>query len=233
MQDWSTCDRGCGGGTQTQHRVCVEPIGSGAPCSGNALITRPCNEQPCASPEIKNSEEVKENQVIEYKFSPVMQLRIQQLSSRPQRFEKCIIKETDVEIVRDDVTQFHAYPKVPGRAVLNNRTFSVFQTANNYETIIYSAQLKNIIIVKSRVDPEICFQVNDTSTTRHIILCGLSTASDDLTEIKAEWEKQILFFKNNCFHELGKVVVDPILEMRKQNNRKKQNAEMEAELWIN
>lgn len=61
MQDWSTCDRACGGGTQTQHRVCIEPIGSGAPCNGNAMITRPCNEQPCAATEIKDTTEVKEN----------------------------------------------------------------------------------------------------------------------------------------------------------------------------
>lgn len=45
---------------------------------------------------------------------------------RPQRFETCIIKEGDLEIVRDDLGNFEHPPRVPCRAVLNNMTFTIF-----------------------------------------------------------------------------------------------------------
>jgi len=57
LQDWSTCTLACGGGTQTLHRVCIEPtVPEGLPCIGEPILTKACNEDPCPH-DVSESEE--------------------------------------------------------------------------------------------------------------------------------------------------------------------------------
>ena len=37
----------CGGGQQTRHRECVEPLYRGEACQGPATESRYCNQDPC------------------------------------------------------------------------------------------------------------------------------------------------------------------------------------------
>jgi hypothetical protein len=53
-------------------------------------------------------------------------VKMERVSYRPQRFETCIVKEGDLEIVRDDLGNFVRPIRIPARAVLNNMTFTVF-----------------------------------------------------------------------------------------------------------
>jgi hypothetical protein len=39
---------------------------------------------------------------------------------RPMREERCIIKEGDLDVIRDDLADFHVKPRLPARVVLNN-----------------------------------------------------------------------------------------------------------------
>lgn len=48
------------------------------------------------------------------------------ISKRPTRYETCIVKEGDLDLVRDDLIQFKRKPRVPVRVVLNNMTLTVF-----------------------------------------------------------------------------------------------------------
>lgn len=47
LQDWTQCSLKCGRGASTLQRMCVPPKETGTPCSGPAILTRPCNVQPC------------------------------------------------------------------------------------------------------------------------------------------------------------------------------------------
>lgn len=84
---------------------------------GEAVITKPCNESPCPPPPDTSGEEVE---------SLPMKVKMQRVSYRPQRFETCIIKEGDLDMVRDDLGNFERPVRVPVRVVLNNMTLSVF-----------------------------------------------------------------------------------------------------------
>jgi len=55
-----------------------------------------------------------------------MIVKVARVSYRPSRYETCIIKEGDLEVVRDDLGNFERPIRVPARAVLNNMTLSVF-----------------------------------------------------------------------------------------------------------
>lgn len=47
---------------------------------------------------------------------------------RPSREERCIIKEGDLDLVRNDLKDFHVKPRLPARVVLNNQTLNIFET---------------------------------------------------------------------------------------------------------
>ena len=81
----------CGGGTQTQQRQCVPPKRNGKACVGQELITRVCNTNDCAEPDPTVT-----------KILPLA-VKTVQFSQRPWREERCIIKEGDLDIVRDDL----------------------------------------------------------------------------------------------------------------------------------
>lgn len=60
-----------------------------------------------------------------FKTNPAL-IRTMSFSQRPMREERCIIKEGDLDMVRDEFTNFKIPPRTPVRAVMNNSTFSIF-----------------------------------------------------------------------------------------------------------
>ena len=44
---WEQCSVTCGGGQQTRHRECVEPLYGGEACQGPATQSRDCNQDAC------------------------------------------------------------------------------------------------------------------------------------------------------------------------------------------
>lgn len=92
LQDWSTCTLKCGGGTQTLHKKCHPPLEGGEPCQGESIETRECNKEPCLDdPPVATEDDLP------------LQVKIMKVSDRPQRYETCIIKEGDLEVVREDM----------------------------------------------------------------------------------------------------------------------------------
>jgi hypothetical protein len=84
------------------------------PCKGEPIIVEPCNSEPCPEEGEEEEEDLP------------LKVKIMKVSERPQRYETCIIKEGDMEIIRSDLTQFVRPPRVPARVVLNNMTLTVF-----------------------------------------------------------------------------------------------------------
>ena len=92
LQDWSSCTLACGGGTTTLHQKCIPPLEGGKDCKGDAIIVKPCNIEPC--PPDEDDE----------KAPPLpLKVKIMKVSERPQTYETCIVKEGDMEIIRDDL----------------------------------------------------------------------------------------------------------------------------------
>jgi len=90
LQEWSQCSLHCGGGISTKQRMCVPPKEGGLPCEGPAILTKPCNIQPC--PRVKG---ISPN---DQKYDAVKKpiVKIMPFSNRPQRYTKCIVKESDL-----------------------------------------------------------------------------------------------------------------------------------------
>ena len=204
LQDWSTCTLACGSGSQTQQRFCLQPQGTD-PCEGRAILTRPCNTQPCQN--ITDNYEESEVKTTQIKILPV--------SNRPQRFIKCIIKEEDLDIVRSELSNLKVPVRIPSRVILNNKTLSIFE-AQSYETLYKSFILREIIEFKAwNIDPNRCLRVADRY--KDIVMCVMNTdQSDPNMKIKA-WVKDIIDFRDNCERQpILKQIDDPRLKEFKQ-----------------
>lgn len=55
---------------------------------------------------------------------------------RPMREERCIVKEGDLDVIRDDLADFHVKPRLPARVVLNNQTLTIFETSDPKDTLL-------------------------------------------------------------------------------------------------
>ena len=115
LQDWSQCSQACGGGKQFLQRMCVPPQNGGENCEGEPLLVKECNTNPC--PNVIASE-------TETSANPTT-IKMQKLSSRPLRFETCVIREGDLDLGLEG-QGFAMMPKFPVRVILNNKTLSIF-----------------------------------------------------------------------------------------------------------
>jgi len=71
-------------------------------------------------------------------------IKMVKVSNRKQRYEVCVIKEGDMDWMREDIEVVTGEnPRFPVRVVLNNRTISIFE-ANHYDTIAWSVNLHTI-----------------------------------------------------------------------------------------
>jgi len=63
------------------------------------------------------------------------------------RYETCVIYEADVFVLRTDLDNDckENAPKIPGRAIMNNKTYSLF-FGDNMEDIYFSVNLADIDI---------------------------------------------------------------------------------------
>merc|ERR1712096_160949 len=162
LQAWSSCTLACGGGTMTMQRMCIPPVSGGKPCVGPSTQIRPCNMQSCPpmSPELPLPD----------KTLPT-KIKIRPISNRLQRFEICIVKEGDMEMVMEELTQFPRTPKIPIHVILNNRTISGF-ASDNYDAILWSFELAKMRPMENfKEDPDLCFILSDGTAGRHAIVC--------------------------------------------------------------
>lgn len=95
------------------------------------------------------------------------------VSTRPQRFETCIIKEGDMDVIRDDIGNFIRPPRIPSRVVLNNMTFTVFQNVH-FDTVVFSTELDDLELTAYPED-ESCFVATAVERSEKIKLCSLGT----------------------------------------------------------
>jgi len=199
IQDWCNCSQKCGGGETVLQRMCVPPRGGGKQCTGKPIIRMKCNPEPC--PRVskygmvdgninnRNSTEV---------LKPVV--KVLEFSSRPQRYQKCIIKEGDLLYsiwVGDKEVDENGKTKpqkvtIPVRAVMNNKTFAVYG-GEDYSTLKESFSMESSTFVASK-ESETCFIIRNNVKKAQFCFFG----SERTVEHFNEWDYDFNLFKYQC-----------------------------------
>jgi len=220
LNDWTKCNRKCGGGVSFQQWMCVPPKDDGLPCSGNAIKTKKCNEQAC--PSVNNLLTLVKNKKA---VSPKPIIQVGAFSNRPQRYSKCFVKENDAFTNEYDVDSKGKIKK-PVRIVMNNHTISVFKD-DQYEDLAYTFDLqKTTFVIKSR---PCCYVIRDNA--KKLEICSYDSECDKNTNAWAkQWEKDFHLFKYECHTGIQK---DFITEADEEQLEDKMNNDLEAEISDN
>jgi hypothetical protein len=206
LQEWSQCTLKCGGGKSYLQRMCVPPKEGGKPCEGEAILTKDCNKQPC--PGDFTAGPAKKLTTVKT-LKPIV--KIMPFSSRPQRYTKCVIKESDMmytkQMGKADATNSQTASnkdsldtmQVPVRVIMNNRTLTIF-AGEEFDTHLDTFNILNSNIVTA--DPKTakgnelaCFWVN-SEDGRKAHLCPFGCASNQ--KVVEEWFYDFNLFKYQC-----------------------------------
>lgn len=220
LQSWSSCTKACGGGTQTLHRMCVPPKQGGRDCEGNAILTQECNIDPCPTND-QLSIPTDNNTVVN---APTMQ--VLPFSSRPQRYDKCHLKESDLLLTTsspnaenpldDGSIQIGSRIQIPVRVIMNNETLTAYSGFQDEDKKV-SFYLQKSKIVKSTRDPN-CFVISDKGIQRpekffanmknsermahYAEFCPFTLTGSD--NIYQEWYYDFNLFKYQC-HDVREI----------------------------
>lgn len=194
MQDWSQCSKKCGTGVSTYHRMCMPPRNGGKPCEGDAILTKPCNKQPC--PKVSGQGE-KTTDKDNITLKPIV--KVLPYSSRPQRYHKCIIKEGDLMMTKEMETNSNKKDQkttpvqVPVRVIMNNRTLTAYENAEDFTSHYITYNLLTADFGRSPRD-KYCFVISEG--TKRTELCPFGFAKT----LKAynDWDKEFHTFKLFC-----------------------------------
>jgi len=212
LQNWSQCTLKCGGGRSYLHRICFPPKNGGKDCIGDAIISKPCNINPCPNiirPDIlfrNNTETLK----------PIM--KTMPISSRPLRYSKCVIKESDLIYTKNyqeekenkklisnyGVEDFDEMQnlKIPVRIIMNNRTITIF-TGEDYNTNVETFLLK-----KSKFERDIkkqeCFFIKEEIGNKKAHLCILTEGKKEIEE----WDYDFNLFKHQCNYQKSEHIME-------------------------
>ena len=205
LQTWSQCSKKCDSGVSTLHRLCIPPKKGGKPCEGQAVQTKPCNTKPC--PNVggqestdgsvpghkRNATEVKIQEASKpVTLKPIF--KTMPFSSKPIRYHKCIIKEGDLLLLKaSQDSDTPGISQIPIRAILNNRTISFYENAEDFSTHYTSYNLKSSDFSRSRRD-RACFIISENK--RNSELCPIG--QDHTFKSYNEWDKDFHLFKFNC-----------------------------------
>ena len=183
LQDWTECSLQCGTGKSYLQRICVPPKNGGKPCEGQSVLEVDCNTKPCLR---EVSEEVKQINT-EIIAEPIY--KQVQFLERPQRYEKCIIKESDLLMnVENTANPFSNSTMIPVRVVMNNRTITAYKSADS-ESRITTLDIQNTKFYKSEQSK--CFVLKETAS-KYLELCPFGKPAS------VEWNYDFNLFKNQC-----------------------------------
>ena len=202
LQDWTDCTLKCGGGKSYQQFMCVPPKNGGKKCKGQSIKSRSCNTQKC--PHVGSVLKMRLLNLAkqEKKSAVPTPIKVAPISNRPQRYSKCIIKETDAFWTQyNEATR--ETKKQPVRILMNNKTLSIFAD-DDYENKIYTYNIDTSSIYTSK---EFCC-VKFQDTFKQFKLCGFPANCG--TRLNNKWANQWVthfnFFKRECktgFKEQG------------------------------
>ena len=85
LKDWGDCTLACGGGLRFKHRYCYMPKGA-SPCKGEAILKKPCNQQPCIEANIPelNKNKIRQKGIETEILTPV--IKVIHVSNKKQKY---------------------------------------------------------------------------------------------------------------------------------------------------
>ena len=117
LNPWTACSLECGGGQSFLQRKCIPGSDPSLRCKGPSLLVKECNSHPCPTTLTINLPEANSSSTT-FKYV--------RISNRPQRSERCHLKEGDMMLAQELETQ--GLIRFPIRVVLNNETLSLFSS---------------------------------------------------------------------------------------------------------
>ena len=173
--------------------MCVPAKKGGRPCKGKAIRSKPCNSKKCPTVGhvgILGNTEGKTVLKPEYKVIP--------FTSRPQRYIKCQIKESDVLYKTYDSNGKDT--KMPSRIVMNNRTITLFED-ENYHKQVFTFNLPQVSFFQS-VKDHCCFILR--SLNKEYEICGFNTncGNKENPVFFKSWQNDFFLWQTKCFVSL-------------------------------
>ena len=223
IQDWTQCTLKCGGGLQYQQLVCVPPKNGGKVCEGNPIRTRPCNIQLC--PVIKTLNLLKPKPT-DNVLKPIVKAIA--LSNRPQRYDKCHIKEGDglmfkISQEAEDLGYNSMEEKIPVRIVMNDKTLTLFRD-DSYTTNIMSFILSDTKFQRVK-DKRPCFKLYSNNNIAEI--CQIT---GDKISFVEEWDYDFNLFKYQCKKIQSEAQLSPSEEKKLEDNYKEKVSEAKVDV---
>jgi hypothetical protein len=188
MQDWSQCSLKCGGGESLLQRMCIPPKQGGKACDGVAILSRRCNLNPCPGTFV-----AKRNNVSTSEVKPAI-VKIIPFSNKPQRYSKCIVKESDLMYIvsKPEGSNKNLELAVPGRVIMNNKTLSVY-SGDGYDNLEAAFDLISTGFNPS-LKHDFCFVLRDS--VHSVEFCPLG--SERTQDKYDEWDYDFNLFKYQC-----------------------------------
>jgi len=232
IQEWSQCNMRCGGGEEVFQRLCVPPKDGGKPCEGESVLRRPCNTQPCQS--LYDTESNQKSGSNKTSTLPTI-VKVMAFSTRPQRYSKCIIKESDMMFRNDPKhrTNNAINPttapniQIPVRVVMNNRTIVIYGGED------YSSQIMAFDLDKSQFRRGVntdedkhltkCFLIVSSVSGEKATLCPFVSSDANVVE---EWDFDFHLFQNQCHQSREKIQME--FKFNSSLNDKIKNAKKEV-----
>lgn len=204
LQNWTQCSLKCGGGVSTLQRMCVPPKHGGNPCEGEAVMTKKCNEQPC--PDV--IEIHGRNETNKVTLAPVT--KVMEFMHRPQRFIKCLVKESDLLFDLVDLNKIDNTPtetidsvQTPVRLVMNNQTIAIFK-GENYADEVMSFDISKTNF-RNSTRRQFCLII-EQPRVKAAEFCPFSCKAD--ANFLSEWERDFFLFRDKCNTPKDTVLID-------------------------
>ncbi len=225
LQNWSQCTLKCGGGKSYLQLVCEPQIGDGKPCVGEAIREKPCNTQDCPKSEKIAILLPKHNKkTLEHIEAPIVKMMT--VSKRPQRYEKCYLKDTDslyVDASSARNQDFEVLPKIPIRLVMNNKSVSVYQD-ETLKTNLRTFLLENTKFMTVKENPR-CFILESPSGKAQF--CELDAGNGDFVE---EWNYDFHLFKKQCKEERATIEIKQSEKKKLEQSYKKKMNQLKMDM---
>ena len=199
INDWTQCTLKCGGGYSYQQWRCIPPKPKGKACQGKLIRMKKCNMNKCPNVGAFGDSSNDSKDTIHVTAKPI--IKSLPVSTRPQQYVKCLIRENDVMYKSKDSETGQAV-KIPSRLIMNTRTVSLFSDTA-YENSIFNFFLKRTDIVPNSND-FCCFYIQ--SETQKFEICGMNSecGTDRDPKFVREWQAAFGLFKNKCFNTFEK-----------------------------
>jgi hypothetical protein len=193
LNNWTPCTLKCGGGLQYLQLMCIPPKDGGKDCTGDPIRTKPCNTQPC--PSVKTMSSILPSASSSNPTSTIEKaiVKVMPISKRPQRYDKCYLKDGDALMVKNDAStsNFENLPKIPIRIVMNNKSISVFQDESLQSSLV-TFVISTTVFTRVKGDNR-CFIL--TGNNAKAQFCQLDASTGNFVD---EWDYDFSLFKYQC-----------------------------------